>query len=269
MVSFPPCKINLGLHITSKRSDGYHNLETCFYPVPWTDILEIIPSESFSFTRSGIDIAGDKNDNLCVKAFKLLQAEYNLDPVKIHLHKVIPMGAGLGGGSSDGAYTLRILNQLFNLSISQEQLQQYAATLGSDCPFFTFDKSMLATGRGEVLSEVTLDLKDFFIVIIKPPVHVSTTEAYAGVKPSKPLVDIRTIIETEPITQWKNLLKNDFEESVFLKFPQIESIKKMLYKYGAVYASMSGSGSAVFGIFNHPIDTIAFREYDHWSATLK
>jgi 4-diphosphocytidyl-2-C-methyl-D-erythritol kinase len=235
MVAFPPCKINLGLNIIRRRPDGYHDIETCFYPVPWTDILEVIPSDKFEFTTSGMAIPGD--DNLCVKAYQLLKAP----PAKIHLHKIIPTGAGLGGGSSDAAWTLRLLNDVFDLKHSKEKLKEYAATLGSDCSFFIDDIPMIGKGRGEVLSPSTISLKGKFIVIITPDVHVSTADAYAGIIPGGRKVEWEGVMLEE--------LKNDFEETIFKKFPEIRSIKEELYKAGAEYASMSGSGSSVYGIF--------------------
>jgi 4-diphosphocytidyl-2C-methyl-D-erythritol 2-phosphate synthase len=180
MVAFPHCKINLGLRVLSKRSDGYHNIETCFYPVPWTDILEIIPSDQFEFTSSGLEIAGAVESNLCVKAYRLLQNDFNLGPVKIHLHKIVPMGAGLGGGSSDAAFALRILNSIFDLKLSVERFQHYASLIGSDCAFFSQDAPMIGTGRGEILREANVSLKDFHLVLIKPDVHVSTVGGISG-----------------------------------------------------------------------------------------
>lgn len=234
MVAFPPCKINLGLNIVRKRADGYHDIETCFYPVRWTDILEVIPSDTFGFTTSGNAIPGD--DNLCVRAYRLL----NAPPAKIHLHKIIPTGAGLGGGSSDAAWTLRLLNDVFDLKHSKEELKNYAAQLGSDCAFFIEDVPMIGTGRGEILTKADIDLTGKHIVIVKPGIHVSTAEAYASVVPKESPFDLGDI----------RSLKNDFEPSVFKKYPAIASIKEALYEAGAYYASMSGSGSAVFGIFN-------------------
>lgn len=251
MVSFPHCKINLGLNILAKRPDGYHEIETCFYPIPWTDILEIIPSERFEFTSSGIAIPGKEEENLCIKAYQLLQHDFNLGPVKIHLHKIIPMGAGLGGGSSDAAFTLRLLNSIFELKISEETLKQYASRLGSDCSFFVRDIPQVGTGRGEILNPIQFTLKGKFIVIIIPPIHVSTAEAYTGVTPAMSS-NIMGII-TGGISSWRNLLKNDFEESVFRNHPKIGAIKEKLYQLNAVYASMSGSGSAVYGIFEQEI----------------
>lgn len=267
MVVFPHCKINLGLHVISKRDDGYHNIETCFYPVPWRDVLEIIKSNQFSFSQSGLTIPGNAGENLCVKAYQLLQKDFNLTPVQIHLHKVIPTGAGLGGGSSDAAFTLRALNYIFNLNLSQTALKSYAAQLGSDCTFFIDDKPMLASGRGEILSETSLSLKGKYLVIIKPEIHVSTAEAYAGVKPKQPAQSIFKII-SEPILFWKDSLSNDFEESVFKKHAVIKETKEKLYQYGASYASMSGSGAAVFGVFDSPVDLKNLFEGVYWGGEL-
>ena len=267
MVSFPHCKINLGLNILAKRPDGYHEIETCFYPIPWTDILEIIPSERFEFTSSGIAIPGKEEENLCIKAYQLLQHDFNLSPVKVHLHKIIPMGAGLGGGSSDAAFTLRLLNSIFELKISEEAMKQYASRLGSDCSFFVKDTPQIGTGRGEILNPIQFNLKGKFIVIIIPPIHVSTAEAYAGVTPV--LNSTITGIITGDNSSWKNLLKNDFEESVFRNHPKIRAIKEKLYQLNAVYASMSGSGSAVYGIFEQEVHwPTSLEEETHWSGYL-
>lgn len=266
MVSFPPCKINLGLYILNRRADGYHNISTCFYPVPWTDILEIIPSDTMSFSRTGLSIPGE--DNLCIKAYQLLKKDFDLPPVKIHLHKIIPIGAGLGGGSSDAAHMLRLLNSIFKLSLSSDQLKQYAARLGSDCSFFVEDRPMLGTGKGEILEPIELSLKKYYLVLIKPPIHVSTREAYSGICPQQPTNKLSEVIQL-PVREWKNSLKNDFEESVFNKYPAIEKIKIKLYSHGAVYASMSGSGSSVFGLFEK---SILLREkfigLDYWEGGL-
>lgn len=266
MVSFPHCKINLGLNILAKRPDGYHEIETCFYPIPWTDILEIIPSERFEFTSSGIAIPGKGEENLCIKAYQLLQRDFNLGPVKIHLHKIIPMGAGLGGGSSDAAFTLRLLNTIFELKISEEAMKQYASRLGSDCSFFVKDTPQVGTGRGEILNPIQFNLKGKFMVIIIPPIHVSTAEAYAGVRPaiSSKVMDIIA----RDISSWRNALKNDFEESVFRNHPHIKAIKEKLYQLNAVYASMSGSGSAVYGIFEQKVHWPTALEGTYWSGYL-
>lgn len=267
MISFPPCKINLGLNVVSKRSDGYHDIETCFYPVPWTDALEIVKADQFSFTSSGNSIPGDPANNLCIKAYELLRWDFNLSPVAIHLHKIIPTGAGLGGGSSDGVYLLRLLNQVFDLKLSNEKLKDYALKLGSDCPFFIEDRPMLGSGKGEILTDVSLNLPGNFLVLVKPDVHVSTAEAYAGVMPVRPLITIKEILEKTPTAQWKDHLKNDFEESVFKRHPLIGEIKQKLYQHGAVYASMSGSGSAIFGIFEKPVEIqIEFPDTIYWAG---
>ena len=253
MVSFPPCKINLGLHVINKRSDGYHNLETCFYPVQWTDILEIIHSDTFVFSSSGNSIPGATEQNLCVKAYQLLAAQFSLPPVAIHLHKMIPMGAGLGGGSSDAAHVIRTLNEIFELNLSQEIMMQLAASIGSDTAFFIQDNPMIGKGRGEILTSLTVNLKGKFLVLVNPAIHVSTADAYANVKPREPEVALADILSL-PLTEWKDLLKNDFENSVFGKFPQIGDLKEKLYSLGATYASMSGSGATVFGIFEKEFD---------------
>lgn len=254
MVSFPPCKINLGLNIIRKRPDGFHDIETCFFPVPWCDILEIIPSSELSFTITGNAIPGDADANLCVKAYHLLKRDFDIPAVHMHLHKIIPTGAGLGGGSSDAAATLNLLNDVFELTIPSDQLRQYAAFLGSDCAFFIQPRPTLGSGRGEVLEDVGISLRGLFLVIVKPDAHISTAAAYAGVSPARHEVSIRKVLAEYPITAWKELLKNDFEYSVFEKYPNIRHTKEKLYNLGATYASMSGSGSAVFGIFTTPPD---------------
>lgn len=268
MVSFPPCKINLGLTVLRKRPDGYHNIATCFYPVPWTDVLEVIPANEFSFTSSGLSIPGTAESNLCLKAYALLKKDFALKPVKIHLHKIIPMGAGLGGGSSDAAYTLRMLNDIFDLKLSSERLQQYAAQLGSDCSFFINNKPMLGTGRGEILSQISLDLKGKFIVIVKPEVHVSTAEAYAGIIPHQSTLNLAEFLETKPLPLWKENIINDFEDSVFKNHPEIQHVKEKLYSHGAVYAAMSGSGSSVFGLFDQEVNFKNDFGFTYWGGFL-
>jgi 4-diphosphocytidyl-2-C-methyl-D-erythritol kinase len=269
MVGFPPCKINLGLHVVARRNDGFHELETCFYPIQRTDILEVIRADEFSITYSGIEVPGRSVDNLCVRAYELLRQDFSLSPVKIHLHKIIPMGAGLGGGSSDAAYTLRLLNQLFDLNISNGKLHEYAARLGSDCAFFLDDEPKIGTGRGEILSAVSVNLAGNFLVMVKPDVHVSTAEAYAGITPRAPVVSIEKQLKL-PVSAWKETLVNDFEPSVFEKFPIIKSVKEKLYNLGAAYASMSGSGASVFGIFEKPAELKKeFPQMDYWCGELK
>jgi 4-diphosphocytidyl-2-C-methyl-D-erythritol kinase len=269
MIAFPPCKINLGLQVIRKRPDGFHDLESCCYHVPWTDILEIIPSADFSFTSSGLAIPGSTDSNLCVRAWQLLSKDFKIPPVSIHLHKTIPTGAGLGGGSSDGAHTLRLLNTIFDLNLDGKILRDYASQLGSDCAFFIYDNPMLGTERGNVLSDISVSLKNKFLAVIKPQVHVSTAEAYAGIIPRIPEVTVRNIIEGFVIEEWKQVLKNDFEETVFKKYPEISLLKENLYAAGALYASMSGSGSAVFGIFDHPADIEKISSGNlYWSGVL-
>lgn len=249
MVLFPNCKINLGLNVISKRADGYHDLETVFYPIALKDALEVIQANETSFHLSGLQVEGDADDNLCLKAYGLLKRDFNdLPPVSIHLHKAIPMGAGLGGGSADGAFMLTLLNKKFQLHLSEQQLIDYALQLGSDCPFFIINKPRFATGRGENLSPVQIDLSGYKIVLVHPGIHISTKEAFSNLLPAIPLKRIPEIIK-QPISTWKDELINDFEKNVFVQFPAIKEIKDRLYAEGALYASMTGSGSTVFGIF--------------------
>ena len=265
MLIFPNCEINLGLNIIRKRTDGYHDLETVFYPVNWQDALEGVKSEVKSeasgviFTSSGLTIAGDAQNNLCVKAYDLLKKDFpSLPSIQLHLHKIIPMGAGLGGGSADGAYTLTLINDLCKLGLSKEQLIHHALQLGSDCPFFILNKPCWATGRGENMQEIALDLSAYQFVIVHPHIHVSTAAAFSKITPRLPERSIREIIE-QPIETWKHVLLNDFEAGVTAKHPEIRSIKETLYNEGALYASMTGSGSAVFGIFpKHQILNLKF-----------
>lgn len=269
MVSFPPCKINLGLRILRKRPDGYHDLETCFYPIPWTDILEVVRADTFAFTCSGNAIPGPLEANLSVKAYELIRNEFNIEPVRIHLHKIIPIQAGLGGGSSDAAHTLRLLNQVFHLDLSTEQLRRYAAKLGSDCAFFIEDVPMLGTGRGEILEHTTFRMGGKFVVVVKPEVNVSTADAFARVSPQSGGVHLTTTI-SEDMKSWRVLMRNDFEDSVFQKYPAIEVIKEKLYAHGATYASMSGSGAAVFAIFEAAVALDGLFEAESvWSGMVK
>ncbi len=270
MITFPPCKINIGLNILSKRSDGFHSIETVFYPIAWTDILEIVPNEhgreAVDFRSTGIRLFGPKEKNLCLKAYHLLAEKYPLPPVKMHLHKLIPVGAGLGGGSSDAASTLLLLNRLFKLGAEDAELEEMAVTLGSDCPFFIKNKPVIASGKGEILEVINLKMKNYFIVIVKPRVHVSTTEAYSMVKPSRPSRSLHELVQG-PVEEWKDLVQNDFEKTIFEKYPGVRNIKNKMYKLGAVYASMSGSGSAVYGIFNQEKNLRAyFRSCTLWQG---
>jgi 4-diphosphocytidyl-2-C-methyl-D-erythritol kinase len=249
MVSFPNAKINLGLHITEKRQDGFHSIESCFYPVQWCDALEILVSNTTSFTTSGIEIPGASDSNLCLKVYQALKKEYMLPPVHIHLLKNIPIGAGLGGGSADAAFTIKLLNDLFSLNLSVTQMEDYLRPLGSDCAFFVNNKPVFAYDKGDRFSSIELSLKGYFIVIVYPEVHISTKEAYSSVIPKKSQVSIERILQKD-IKEWKSLLKNDFEDALFPKYPVLKEIKETLYSKGALYASMTGSGSAVYGIFS-------------------
>ena len=248
MISFPNAKINLGLNILSKRPDGYHTISSCFYPVGWTDILEIIPAGTLTFTSSGIDIPGNADDNLCLRAYHLLREDHDLSPVHIHLYKIIPIGAGLGGGSADGAFALKMLNDQFNLGLSQSELKAYARRLGADCPFFIRNKPAIVSGIGDQFEKIDLDLAGKYIALVYPKVHISTKEAYSGIIPSIPNTPISDII-SQPIESWKSSLTNDFEHALSNNHPEIQTIKNDLYEIGATYASMTGSGSAVYGIF--------------------
>ncbi|MEQ8905943.1 4-(cytidine 5'-diphospho)-2-C-methyl-D-erythritol kinase [Ekhidna sp.] len=258
MITFPNAKINLGLNIVSKREDGYHNIESCFYPIPWHDCLEVIEAASFAFHSYGLDIPGDSSSNLCVKAYELIKADFDIPPVEIHLLKNIPMGAGLGGGSSDGAFTLKMLNDTFELGLSDLQLETYALLLGSDCPFFIKNQSSIAKGRGEDLEPIDLNLSGYYLAIHNPAIHISTKEAYAGVIPKQPEISVSELIKT-PVGQWRDSLKNDFEASIFPNHPEIAQLKKEIYEGGAIYASMTGSGSTVFGVFEGKAMNAAWR----------
>jgi 4-diphosphocytidyl-2-C-methyl-D-erythritol kinase len=252
LIAFPNCKINLGLNVLSKRPDGYHNIETVFYPLPFYDVLEVIQSSNnqqpVELFLSGNKVEGNIENNLCVKAYHLLQKDFpQLPPVKIYLHKVIPAGAGLGGGSSDGAFTLILLNDKFHLQLSQQQLLYYALQLGSDCPFFIINKPCFAQQRGEILQPIQLNFSTYKLIIVNPGIHVNTGWAFTQVKFSQSS-QLKNIVK-EPVENWKGKLVNDFELPVFKKYPEIKNIKEQLYNAGALYASMSGSGSTVFGIF--------------------
>ena len=249
MICFPNAKINLGLNIVSKRPDGYHNIETIFYPIPVKDALEIVKAEKFSFNQTGILIDAPIEKNLVVKALNLLKGKRNNIPeLEVHLLKSIPFGAGLGGGSADAAYMLKLVNDFANLDFSLDELEIMAASIGADCPFFIRNTPVFASGTGNIFESVELSLKNYYLCLVKPDVAVSTPEAYSMVTPKEPEISLKEIIK-EPISTWKKLMINDFEKSVFPKYPIIEEIKDTLYKKGAIYASMSGSGSSVFGIF--------------------
>jgi len=251
MICFPNAKINLGLHVLSKRADGYHNIETVFYPVDnLCDALEIVPAEggTTTFSQTGISVDGNPDDNLVMKAYRLLKEDYALPEIAVYLRKQIPLGAGLGGGSSDAAFMIKLLNDFAGLNLSTEQMEKYAGRIGADCPFFIQNKPVFAEGTGNVFSPAAISLQDYRLVVVKPSVSVSTKEAYAQVKPCLPAVPLKDIIDL-PLKEWKNRLVNDFEDGVFALYPEIAEIKQRMYAEGAVYASMTGSGSAVFGIF--------------------
>jgi 4-diphosphocytidyl-2-C-methyl-D-erythritol kinase len=258
MIIFPNCKINLGLSIVSKRDDGYHNIETIFYPIPFYDVLEVIndnqPSnQDVQLSISGKIIQGEEEKNLCIKAYRLLKKDFpEIPAISIHLHKNIPMGAGLGGGSSDGAYMIKLLNEKFNLGLDSIKMKSYALQLGSDCPFFIDNNPSFAEGRGEILHDVQIDLSGYGIVLINPGIHISTADAFRNISPSAPAHPYSEIINL-PVNQWKDSLFNDFEKPVFEIHPAIHEIKEKLYTAGARYASMTGTGSTVYGIFEGTI----------------
>lgn len=284
MLSFPNIKINLGLNIIEKRPDGYHNLLSVFYPVKSLfDVLEVVKDEEnqisgelydavtlsgkgilpadVNYTRygkvklaiTGLDIPGDAADNLLVKAYNLIDADYNLDPVKVHLHKVIPTGAGLGGGSADAAFFINLLNDVLEIGLAWGEKHHYAKQLGSDCSFFIANRPAFCFERGDEFESILLDLSGWDIVLVKPPVHVSTADAYAGITPSAAVESPEDIV-TLPVEEWKDKLVNDFEDTVFAKYPEIAAIKTELYSMGATYACMSGSGATVFALFKNAPD---------------
>ena len=267
MVVFPNAKINLGLNIVKKRQDGYHELETFFYPVPWQEALEIVEAEKTKVAVSGIEVPND-GDNIVLKAYQLLKSDYDLSPVQIHLHKVIPIGAGLGGGSADAAFTLKLLNNLFELGLSDTQQMKYAVSLGADCAFFIKNKPMLATGIGEQLTEVEISLEGKFILLVYPDIHISTKEAFSNITPQNPTIRIHQILTKEKIHDWKHMLKNDFEPGLFEKYPILRELKQQLYDSGAIYASMSGSGSCMYGIFEENPQFNFPEHYKTWSGRL-
>ncbi len=250
MLRFPNCKINLGLYVTNRRADGYHDLETVFYPVMVQDTLEVVPAETAALHVTGLEVAGNKEDNLVWKAYQLLHDAFpgKVSPVDIYINKTIPMGAGLGGGSADGAFMLQLVNDYCKLGLDKEKLAEMALQLGSDCPFFIYNAPMCATGRGEHLQPIALSLKGYNLQLICPQVHVSTATAFKMIVPKPAPFDLRELT-TLPITEWKNKINNDFEVPVFAQHPVLADIKQQLYNGGAIYAAMSGSGSAVYGIF--------------------
>ena len=259
MITYPNAKINLGLNIVEKRPDGYHNLETVFYPINLQDALEVTKLEGegeYNLKVSGVPIEGDPDNNLVVKAYRLLKKDFpDMAPINIHMYKHIPTGAGLGGGSADAAFMLKLLNQKFKLNLSTEKLEEYAAILGADCAFFIQNKPVFATGIGNIFEEINLSLKGYYIVLVKPDIFVSTKDAFANIHLKQPTHSLKEIVRM-PVETWRATMKNDFEESVFQKFPEIAAIKDKLYDLGAIYASMSGSGSSVFGIFREQVEHV-------------
>ena len=253
MIAFPNAKINLGLNILSRRSDGYHNIESCFYPIPWRDSLEIIPSDQLSLKSYGLKISGNSRHNICLRAYHLIRSDFDIPPVDIHLVKNIPMGGGLGGGSADGTELIKLLNQQFELDLSVKQLESYALQLGCDCPFFVENQPKLVQGRGELSEPLEPYLTGYFLVLINPEIHISTKEAYSKVQSKAQEVGIKEILR-KPIAEWKKNLVNDFEKSIFYDYPKIDALKEILYKKRALYASMTGSGSTVYGIFKEEPD---------------
>ena len=264
MICFPNAKINIGLNIVEKRSDGFHNIESGMYPLTGIvyDALEIIASprltpplstgegeRTIKLFSSGTTIPGNENENLCVKAYDLIKKNYSVPPIKIYLHKAIPIGAGLGGGSADAAFFIRLLNDTFELGISWGEMHHYARQLGSDCSFFISNKPSFAEGKGDEFESIKLNLSNYFIALIYPNVHINTAKAYSGVRPKKPVRSLENDLQQLPIEKWKDNIHNDFEDSIFPEFLELKKIKEKLYSRGAVYASMSGSGSAVYGIF--------------------
>ena len=266
MICFPNAKINLGLHITGKRSDGYHSIETIFYPIPLKDALEAVKSEKTSFKQIGIKLDSSPEENLVMKAHRLLSEKYNLPPLEIYLKKAIPSGAGLGGGSADAAFALKLINELCECNISEEDLEKISASIGADCPFFIRNRPVLASGIGNIFNPSDVSLEGYTIFIVKPPIAVSTKEAYSDIKPKKPIFSLKNL-SSVPVNKWREVLKNDFEPNIFEKHPVIREIKNKLYSLGAEYASMSGSGSSVFGLFK---DTISpkFTNCFVWKGTL-
>jgi 4-diphosphocytidyl-2-C-methyl-D-erythritol kinase len=270
MISFPNAKINIGLNITEKRTDGFHNIETVFYPIKLSDIIEIKSStKEFQYTNTGLSVEnGNLEKNLCYKAFHLLKKDFKIPNINLHLHKVIPFGSGLGGGSSDASFTLKMLNEIFNLGLKGADLMIYAEQIGSDCPIFIENTPAFATERGNLLNSVDINLKGKYFVLVHPGIHVNTGLAYSKSNPKTPEIGLNKLI-TQPIKNWKSTIFNDFEEIIFPDYPEIKNIKEQLYDLGAEYASMSGSGSSVYGIFNTKINLKeSFSRYFTWEDYL-
>jgi 4-diphosphocytidyl-2-C-methyl-D-erythritol kinase len=264
MLVFSPCKVNIGLNVVEKRADGFHNIETVFYPIQWKDAIEVLKNtdnQEFKLTVSGLRIEGNSDDNIIYKAYLLIKKEFNLPNIKVHLHKTIPMGAGLGGGSSNAATFINLVDKTFELNISLTKKIEIAKKLGSDCSFFIENKPIFAKEKGDLFEPIKIDLISYYILIIYPNIHSNTKIAYEGVSPKKPKISVKTIIETKPIEEWRTLLINDFEDSVCKTFPQINLLKQNMYDANAIYASMSGSGSAIFGVFKEKPNIELKKEY--------
>jgi 4-diphosphocytidyl-2-C-methyl-D-erythritol kinase len=249
MINFPNAKINLGLQITQKRADGYHNLESFFYPVAWQDALEIVESSRLQFTTSGIAIPADGKDNLCLRAYQLFKLDFDLPAVHIHLHKVIPTGAGLGGGSADAAFTLKMLNQLFDLKLTTSQLVDYARKLGSDCAFFVANQAQYCFEKGDKFADLPIDLSGKLLGLVYPTIAISTAEAYGKIIADSSRPPLKELLVNNDLKVWQGLIVNDFEGALFPNYPILKDIKQKLIDLGAVYAAMSGSGSTLLGIF--------------------
>ncbi|MBD0332138.1 MAG: 4-(cytidine 5'-diphospho)-2-C-methyl-D-erythritol kinase [Chitinophagaceae bacterium] len=267
MIVFPNCKINLGLHVLEKRPDGFHNMETVFYPLAFPDALEIIRGDAankdIDIIVTGFQLNQPVEENICVRAYYLLKAKFkDISPVKVHLHKTIPVGAGLGGGSADGAFTLLLLNKKFQLGLTERELLQFALQLGSDCPFFIINKPCIAMGRSEEFKEVELNLSNYKIVLVNPAININTAWAFSHIQPRQEKSSLEEII-LKNVEEWKGTLVNDFEDVIFNTHPEIKTIKNELYNQGAIYASLSGSGSTVYGLFRKE-DTTAFNFPPHY-----
>jgi len=266
MVSFPNAKINLGLNIVRKRSDGYHDIESCLYPIPYYDMLEIIEGNSFEFTITGIPI--NEDNNLVTQAYYLLTSKFDLPPVRIHLNKNIPVGGGLGGGSSNASFTLKMLNEIFHLNLKETALTKYASQLGSDCSFFIKNNPMMVSGKGEILEDLKINLTGYYLSVVTPQIQIKTGKAYNALQPKASDYTIKHIIENESVEAWKKLLHNDFEKIVVSWHPEIEKIKQKMMEHDAIYSSLTGSGSSVFGIFdNKPVlENIFPNSYFIWTG---
>ena len=275
MLTFPNAKLNLGLYVTAKRPDGYHALETVFLPLPWADILEVLPAPKgqagTSLTLTGRPIPGDVATNLCLKAYELLKTDFPILPAaQLHLHKIVPIGAGLGGGSADAAFALRAIGEVFGLNLTVAQLEGYARRLGADCAFFIENTPRLALEKGDVFEPINLDLGGTACVVVYPGLHISTAQAFAGIVPQAPKISLREAL-AQPITTWRDTVSNDFEASLAPTYPVLAAIKQQLYAAGAAYASLSGSGSAVYGLFPGAAEAPALpwpSEYLVWRGRL-